>query len=173
MLCHNCQTSNDDDARFCKSCGYRTVPFEKANKKSEIKSTNRLGNPRWATISPEDFVNLKKQLVEEGKAPNPNHPFYDKNFALSLFLESMNEPTFWVCIALVGGNMKTGVSKQVDYLVEGEDKTGKYEKGKTTKGIKARELIAGGETRISIIEEDRFLELLGDGVLEEARQHAG
>ncbi|NBR23797.1 MAG: hypothetical protein EBU08_08530, partial [Micrococcales bacterium] len=94
-----------------------------------------------------------------------NHPFFGKNFAISLWLNQMNETDFWTCVALCGGNMKTSVSKFTDFLVEGIDPKGKYIKGETTKSLKARELISEGKSNIQVLDESSFLEMLGEDVL--------
>jgi NAD-dependent DNA ligase len=171
MICSNCDTNNDEDARFCKNCGNRTVPYDKRKpadqEKPKPKST---GNPRWVDFSPEDFENLVQELADSGHVADPSNPFFDKNVVISLFLDSMNELEFWHCIARAGGHMKKNVSKILHFLVEGEDHTGRYVKGETGKSIKARELNDSGAANIEIIDEHQFLEFLGAEALSEVKK---
>jgi NAD-dependent DNA ligase len=168
-ICYKCQVQNESDASFCKACGYRLEEFQPNSVIDEVKIVKRAGNPRWADISPEEFDALKADLLVRGFIPNTDHQFFGKNLAISLFLESMTEPVFWLAIALVGGNMKKNVSKVLNYLVEGNDPTGKYQKGKTTKSLKARELISSGCQSLTIIDESELLSILGEDVVVTAR----
>ena len=94
-----------------------------------------------------------------------NHEFSGKSFVLSLYPQEISIPEFWACVALVGGQLKTGVSGKLDYLIEGEDPSGKYVKGQTSKSIEARKLIAEGNSRIRILQEQEFLDLIGPDIV--------
>jgi DNA polymerase-3 subunit epsilon len=122
-------------------------------------------NPLWLAPSLDDFATIVASLAELGFAPREDHPFFGKNFVLSLSLESLDETSFWICIALAGGQMKTSVSKFTHFLVEGNDPKGKYKKGETSKSLKAREILANGKGSLRILDESEFMSLLGKDVL--------
>ena len=170
MVCGNCNTMNDSDARFCKQCWFRTVPFEKTGL-SEIEHppSKKGGNPRWVDFSPEQFEALVSSLEQQGHSPDSRHPFFGKSFVISLFLDSLSEVEFWHCIARCGGLMKKNVSKGLNFLVEGDDHSGKYVKGQTGKSVKAREFNSRGESHIVILDETEFLGLLGSNVFNEVK----
>ena len=133
--------------------------FKNGNTKPQAK------NPLWLATSPAEFQSLTESLSEMGFKIRSEHMFFGKNFAISLWLESMTESEFWFCVALCGGNMKTSVSKVLDYLVEGIDPKGKYTRGSTTKSLKAKELISRGVSSLQVIDEKVLLEMFGEDVL--------
>jgi len=139
--------------------------FKNGNTKPQPK------NPFWLAPSPAEFQSLKESLTEMGFLVRSDHIFFGKNFAISLWLENMNESDFWFCIALCGGNMKTSVSKFLDYLVEGFDPKGKYIRGNTTKSLKAKELQAKGDSHIQVLDEKTLLEMLGEDVLSDLESY--
>lgn len=120
-------------------------------------------NP-WSSFvdfTPKDFASMKETLDQQGLILDDSHPFYGKNFVLSLMLDTLKEPEFWQAVALVGGQMKTSISKKVDFLVEGNDPNGRYQKGHTNKSRDAQSLISNGLLTLQVIDEEQFLELLG------------
>jgi NAD-dependent DNA ligase len=139
--------------------------FKNGNTKPQAK------NPLWLAPSPAEFQTLTESLSEMGFKVHSEHMFFGKNFTISLWLESMNESDFWFCVALCGGNMKTSVSKVVDYLVEGIDPKGKYIRGNTTKSLRAKELLAKGESRIQVIDEKELLKMFGHDVLADLEKY--
>ena len=116
----------------------------------------------FVNFTPKDFASMQESVSNEGRIFDKSHPFFSKNIVLSLMLDSLSEPEFWHAVALVGGQMKSGISKKVDFLVEGNDSTGRYQKGKTNKSRDAQDLIANGLETLQIIDEVQFLEFLGD-----------
>ncbi|NDC47682.1 MAG: hypothetical protein EBZ61_01120 [Micrococcales bacterium] len=133
--------------------------------KGNTKKVVSTGNPYWATYTPQEYQELCKQVLERGISAGQSHPLFNKTVAISLFLESMTTKEFWFCMAVCGAQMKTNVSKKLQILVEGDDPTGKYQKGKTGKSIEARELNQSGLAHIDIMEEQRLLEIIGDQVI--------
>ena len=115
----------------------------------------------YVNFTAKDFSSIKDSLVQQGQTFDVSHPFFDKNIVLSLLLDSVSESEFWHAVALVGGHMKTGISKKVDFLVEGNDPTGRYQKGQTGKSREANDLNAAGLASIQIIDEEQYLKLLG------------
>jgi NAD-dependent DNA ligase len=128
-------------------------------------------NPRWIAPSPTEYKDIVSSLTQRGFKPRVHHPFFGKNIMISLWLDRLSTTDFWICVALCGGNMKTNVSNLTDYLVEGSDPKGKYSRGQTTKSIKARKLIAGGNTNLQVLNEEHFLAMLGEDVLAELQAY--
>jgi DNA polymerase-3 subunit epsilon len=121
----------------------------------------------WAqvTFGPKEFEELKQQLEAEGHQIRKDHALSDKNIVLSLFPEHLSIPEFWSCVAISGATLKTSISKKVNYLVEGDDPSGKYKKGTTSKSVEARKLVEAGLPSLRIVSEEEFLELLGDEIV--------
>lgn len=119
----------------------------------------------WQKVTPsrEDYERLKEEVRQDGWA-YPDHPLAGKSFLLTLSMTSLSESEYVLACAIVGAEVKTGVSSKLDYLIEGYDPSGKYEHGSTSKSKKARELIAEKGSPISIIGESEFLALLGEEV---------
>jgi DNA polymerase-3 subunit epsilon len=130
-------------------------------------NTKKKDNSFWAiqTFGTKEFQVLLEQLASDDLFPSTEHHFSGQNIVLSLFPQSLNLQQFWTCVALAGGNLKTGVTKKVNYLVECDDPSGKYVKGQTGKSKDARELIDQGFQELRIIEESEFLDLIGSEIL--------
>lgn len=100
-------------------------------------------------------------LVATTSEFDSNNPFYDKNIVLTGNLESLSRSEAMQKIVDVGGTLKSGVSRKVDYLIVGEqDKNLVGECGMSTKEVKAYDLIDKGYN-ITIINEEEFLEMIG------------
>lgn len=102
------------------------------------------------------------EIVPESDNIDPYNPCYGKTFvftgALTRFLraEAMQE------VVNRGGNCKKAVTKNTNYLVEGDfDHVDVGEDGESTKQQKARELQLKGYD-ICVISESAFLDMLGD-----------
>lgn len=130
-------------------------------------NTKKKDNSFWAmqTFGAKEFQTLLEQLALDSLQPLTDHHFSGQNIVLSLFPQTLRLDQFWTCVALAGGNLKTGVTKKVSYLVEGDDPSGKYVKGQTGKSKDARELIQKGFHDLRIIEESEFLDLVGPEIL--------
>jgi NAD-dependent DNA ligase len=125
----------------------------------------------WAqiTFGPKEFEELKIHLQSEGHNVRTGHVLSDTNIVLSLYPEQLTIPEFWSCVALAGANLKTSISKKVNYLVECDDPSGKYKKGTTSKSVDARKLITEGLTSLRILSETDFLELVGVEIVNEVK----
>lgn len=117
------------------------------------------------TFSANDFEAMKNDLVSQGFELKANHHFSGKNFVLTLFFEGWSEPEIWLAVALSGGEMKTSISKKVDFLLEGVDPTGRYPAGTTSKSKEARALIEGGKSTLEILDQQAFMDSLGEEIL--------
>jgi len=128
-------------------------------------------NPYWETYTPKEYDLLCERFKEAGLQLD-QHPLRGKNVVISLFLEAMGTKEFWICMAICGAHMKTGMSKKVDYLIEGDDPSGKYQKGLTSKSIDARALLSVGAALIEILDEGQLLQLIGPEVIDTMFEHA-
>lgn len=118
-----------------------------------------------AQLNSEEYLQLCQEIEDSGYLIK-DHPLSGKTLVLTVGLEEMTDSDFAICLAMCGAIMKSGVSKKIDFLVEGVSE--EYPRGSTAKSIRARELIeAGGQ--ISIIDESSFMQLLGPVVLEQVR----
>lgn len=68
IICPNCKTENDDDAKFCKNCGYYFL--EKENNKRESKKKDKVKHK----TKTKNKTKVKKEKV---KAPK-NKQYNDK-----------------------------------------------------------------------------------------------
>jgi DNA polymerase III subunit epsilon len=88
------------------------------------------------------------------------HVFFGKNIVFTGELQTIDRKSAMQKVADAGGILKSGVSKNTDYLVVGkQDKTVVGEDGLSTKEEKAYALIEQG-VKIKIINENEFLSLL-------------
>ncbi len=131
-------------------------------------------NPLWSNMKEVGLAEFNSFVTEYGERNLiiDNHPFSGKNFLLTLSMESISNTEFWQLVAICGGQMKTGISKKIDYLIEGSDPTGKYQKSSSSKSTKARELNANGEAKIVILDEHEFLEQVGEEALQLIRSQS-
>lgn len=125
----------------------------------------------WKKISASSFGVLTASLESAGEK-FVDHPLAGKSFVLTLSLEALSEQEFVIACALVGAEFKSTVSTRLDYLVEGYDPAGKYTRGKTGKSTKAMQLIEEKSAPIHIIDEGRFLALIGPDVADAAKRLA-
>ncbi|NMD71635.1 exonuclease [Bacillus sp. DNRA2] len=89
-----------------------------------------------------------------------NHPLYDKQIVFTGELSMMERETAMQKAVNVGGIIKSGVSRNTQYLVVGkQDKSLVGAKGISTKEVKAYALIEKG-FEIKIINEAEFVQLL-------------
>lgn len=119
-------------------------------------------------LNSEQFRELQDDVWQKFQVVS-GHPLQGKSILLTLSLESMTEPEFNRACAMVGAIVKTGVSKKLDYLVEGIDPTGKYQTGTTGKSKKARELNESQEASIAIIREPEFKDLITASVIDSVK----
>jgi DNA polymerase-3 subunit epsilon len=145
-----------------------------SNKEISRRAVSKSESSFWQKVTPsgEDYELLKIEVRKDGWAFF-DHPLEDKSFLLTLGMTSLSESEYVLACALVGADVKTGVSSKLDYLIEGYDTSGKYEHGKTGKSKKARELIKDKGAPISIIGETEFLALLGEQVVAAVKEISG
>jgi DNA polymerase-3 subunit epsilon len=128
-------------------------------------------NPYWETYTPKEYDLLCERL-REASLQLDQHPLHGKSVVISLFLEAMGTKEFWICMAICGAHMKTAISKKVDYLIEGDDPSGKYQKGLTAKSKDARALQTTSAASIEILDESQLLQLIGTEVIDTMFEHA-
>jgi DNA polymerase-3 subunit epsilon len=91
------------------------------------------------------------------------NPVYQKAFVFTGEMELAREEAMQMVVNL-GGIIKSGVSKKINYLVVGQqDKSLVGSQGMSSKELKAQELITQG-IEIKIINEQAFMELVGGKV---------
>ena len=83
----------------------------------------------------------------QSRIMNANHPFYGKTMVFTGTLPTLDRATAQTMAQDVGGKITGSVSRKTDYVVAGAEAGSKLEK--------AREL------QITVIDEEKFLELLG------------
>lgn len=90
-----------------------------------------------------------------------NSPIYEKAFVFTGELSKMSREEAMQHVVNLGGIIKSGVSKKINYLVVGiQDESLVGSAGMSSKEVKARELIKAG-VEINVINEQEFLELVG------------
>lgn len=131
----------------------------------------------WSFISIKNFLELKANKTFGKRKTNFNrvkvneiaasvetfdetHIFFEKNLVFTGELQNIDRKTAMQKVVDLGGILKSGVSKKVNYLVVGkQDKSIVGEDGLSTKEEKAYSLIEQG-VDIKIINEDEFLKML-------------
>jgi len=151
-----------------------------------IETVKRCGNKSfenfikaYSSIKPEEFKDLEHQIsfrerkrykrfesvsVSEIAAAvesfNEMHPFFGKNIVFTGELRTMDRRTAMQKAANTGAVLKSGVSKNTDFLVVGvQDKSIVGDDGLSSKEKKAYQLIDEGYD-IKIINEEEFIKLL-------------
>lgn len=145
-----------------------------SNRKISQRAVSRSESTFWKSAIPtaEEYQLLKEELLKDGWALF-DHQLADKSFVLTLSMTSLSESEYVLACALVGAEVKTGVSSKLDYLIQGYDESGKYKHGETGKSKRARELMEGKGAPISIIGETEFLALLGQEVVDAVKDISG
>lgn len=145
-----------------------------SNREISQRAVSRSESTFWKSATPtaEEYQLLKEAVRQDGWAFF-DHPLADKSFVLTLSMTSFSESEYVLACALVGAEVKSGVTSKLDYLIEGYDASGKYKHGETGKSKKARELIEVKGTPISIIGEAEFLALLGQEVVDAVKDISG
>jgi DNA polymerase-3 subunit epsilon len=93
---------------------------------------------------------------------NTENPVYEKAFVFTGEMEHISREEAMQMVVNLGGIIKSGVSKKINYLVVGiQDKSLVSSAGMSSKEIKANELIQQG-IEINIINEQTFMDLIGD-----------
>ena len=125
---------------------------------------------RYIGYSETTFEERRNLLLDNGYAVNYDHDFNGLNFVFTLDVEELTMKEFWDAVALTGGNFKSSVTKKVHFLVEGpDDHQGRYMPGESPKSLKAAELNESGKASIQVLSEERFIELVGDDVIQAVR----
>lgn len=99
-------------------------------------------------------------IVSEAGMENPSSPFYGKQCAFTGELDSMTRLEAAQTIANIGGRCVDKVSKNTNYLIQGEDTFYFDDPEKKTANLKkAEELISAGAD-LQILSESVFLDML-------------
>jgi len=156
-----------------KACAHLVIETVKRCRRKSFESFIKV----YSSIKPKEFKELKPQTsfkkahrhfekisVSEIAATtetfNKNHPLFGKNIVFTGELNTMDRRTAMQKAANVGAILKSGVSKNTDYLVVGvQDKSLVGDDGLSSKEEKAYKLIEEGYD-IKIIKEEEFLKLL-------------
>lgn len=89
-----------------------------------------------------------------------NHPVFEKTFVFTGEMEHISREEAMQMVVNLGGIIKSGVSKKINYLVVGiQDKSLVGSVGMSSKEIKAQELIGQG-IEINVLNEQMFLALI-------------
>jgi DNA polymerase-3 subunit epsilon len=121
-------------------------------------------------MSAKDFLDMVANFSDAEKTFAQGHPLNGKRMLLTLSPEEINENQFWLIVGLCGGVLKTGVSKNLDILVEFEgDPTGMYTPGQTGKSLEARRQNDEGTAAIQFLNERQFLDLVGPEIIDYVR----
>ena len=135
----------------------------------KIKDTSFFN--RYASYNETTFQERVEFLKSAGYAQKLGTPLENSNVVITLELESLSVNEFWDCMALVGANFKSSVTSKVNFLVEGSvDPKGQYERGETSKSVKALELNESGKAKIRILDEDQLIELIGTEIVDLAKE---
>lgn len=101
-----------------------------------------------------------EEIVGDTSKHNPESPIYGKTVVFTGTLVSMSRKDAQQVVADIGGVNKTGVTKNTDYLVVGQqDYRVVGDDGMSAKQEKAVKLIQGGSD-LEILSEDEFLKSL-------------
>ncbi|MGJ7922201.1 exonuclease domain-containing protein [Neobacillus sp. LXY-4] len=134
---------------YCRS--YWDIPIKSF---SELKPNKSFGKRKKFNNVNVNEIAASVEIFDE------THVFYGKTFVFTGELQTMERKTAMQKIADLGGTLKSGVSKKVNYLVVGkQDKSLVGEDGLSTKEEKAYELIEKG-VDIKILTEEEFVKLL-------------
>lgn len=121
-------------------------------------------------LSPSEFEEMISNFSEAEKSFSDGHQLKGKKILITLSPEEIDEDQFWLMVGLCGAEMKTGVSKSLDILVECKgDPTGRYTPGQTAKSLDSRRLNDEGKARIQFLSEGQFLDLVGEEIVEYVR----
>jgi DNA polymerase III subunit epsilon len=136
---------------------YSSIPVRLFSELKLQTSFNRRNKHKFNKISVKEIVPNSSEFDKE-------HPFFEKNLVFTGELGSIERKEAMQRAVDVGAIVKSGVSRKTNYLIVGkQDKTLVGGDGMSTKEEKAYELIEQGFD-IKIINEELFLELLGDRV---------
>lgn len=138
-----------------------TSPETKAKRFSELKhQTKFIHKRKYPKVSASDLAPRTKDF-------DISHPLYGKKCVLTGELKSLNRTEAMQRILDLGGEVKSGVSKKIDFLIVGQQDISLVgEDGISSKEEKAYALIEKG-AEIKIIYEDTFLRFLGPEKIEE------
>jgi len=129
---------------------YRDIPIKAF---SVINAPNEFGKSKFRSTKITD-------IQPTTNAFDTTHPLFDKQLVFSGELKSFDRTKAAQLAVNCGAILKSGVSSKTNFLILGQqDKKLVGSKGKSTKEIKAQELIDKGFD-IQIIYEDDFLTLL-------------
>lgn len=122
---------------------------------------------RFTQYNETTFEQRKGELSSHGFHISNSSYLFEKNVVLTLELENLTTNEFWDAVALAGGHFKSGISKKVDVLVEGSiDSAGRYLPGESKKSVQAREFLESGKSKIQILREQDFCNLVGSEILQ-------
>lgn len=124
---------------------------------SEIKPSKEKKTITKRTIYKKNNI---KDITTTKTEFDTTHIFYNKNFLFTGTLQKIALPTAMQHIVDCGGQLKSGISKKVDFLIVGvQDPNIVGPDGKSTKERTALEYIKNGH-HIKILTEEEFLKLI-------------
>jgi len=151
-----------EDARICAYIGLEGLKKTQSTTIEEAYQKARVPFQSFPNSLTRVEKNPRKGRPIKIKVTNlhvdPNHPFFKKNIVFTGTLRSMSRQKAMQAVANRNSTVYNAVGKGTDYLVLGKWKDG--QRRKSTKLRKAEHLLSEG-ARIHIIDENRFLELLG------------
>lgn len=152
-----------DLTQFCEMVGLKLGEVE--NNGVSKGCVSKTENTKWGNSAPnaEEFEAIKVELEKDNKTIK-DHPLKGQLVCMTLSLRRLSEAEVATACAITGAIFKSGVSSKLNFLIEGDDPTGKYKRGTTSKSRKVRELNESG-SKIRVVDEEEFLSLLGEGAL--------
>ena len=134
---------------YCNT--YKGIPVRHF---SELKPATSFRKNKFQRVNIREIVATVEKFDE-------NHPLFGKNVVFTGELQSFDRKTAMQKVVNLGGIIKSGVSKNTDYLVVGkQDHSLVGDKGRrSSKEEKALQLLKNG-INIQIIDEERFLKLI-------------
>lgn len=164
-----------DDAVACAQLVIKTLEINNKTSLHKFLTRNRDINVKWLTQLTEQTT-FKKSNSKISRFKNnvriadleatvdhidKCNPVYDKVFVFTGELEMLSREEAMQSVLNLGGIVKSGVSKKINYLVVGsQDPTLVGEDGMSSKQRKAYELIQQG-LDIQIIDEQGFMQIIG------------
>lgn len=149
-----CMVPNRYADKINRAAEAKAEPAKK--KKPEVE-----GNPATYQIPKFAKYSADYKSIHATISVDENSPLYGKAIVFTGELKIPREEAMQMAVN-AGAELKSGISKKVDYLVVGtQDKSIVGADGMSGKEEKAHALNESGKASIQIISEDRFLELVG------------
>src|SRR5699024_833799 len=161
------------DARACAELVIASIKAKRKNSIQSFLNTYRINKNfihdhklQKSFKFRKNFEKVKiSDIVFNDYTNNENHPLYKQAVVFTGSLSLIDRKTAMQNVADIGGIPRTSVSRRTNYVVVGmQDISLVGPTGKSTKHRKAEELIDDGH-EIKIIDEQKFLQLLNDTVM--------